>query len=324
MNAAPLLVSFNSIDKYLEALPEKQRCEYSSALFELHSRQLPPVSSAYCLAILFGYSLGFIYAMTKKPEKFYREFKIPNGKKTRRIFAPKVAIKVIQKWLGEHLSSNITFHPHVYGFVKGRSFVDAAKQHIGARWVLAVDIDNFFPSTSKESVLRSLTALGYSDDASELISDLCCLHDSLAQGSPASPVLSNLCMQSIDDSLIKLSEQYNVKVTRYADDITFSGTGEFDDGLKQYLQELIENSGFQLNHDKTYFADSETGKRLKVHGLLVKKDSVRLTKGYRNKIRIYKHMLKNGRISDADFLRISGHVRYSDFIDSIASLEDAT
>ncbi len=156
MNAAPLLVSFDSIDKYFESLPEKQRAEYSSSLAELHARRLPPVASAYCLAILFGYSLEFIYAMTKRPYKFYRVFDINNGKKVRRIHAPKVALKVIQKWLGEHLSSNITFHPHVCGFVKGRSFVDAAKQHIGARWVLSVDIDNFFPSISKERVLLSL------------------------------------------------------------------------------------------------------------------------------------------------------------------------
>jgi RNA-directed DNA polymerase len=316
MNAAPLLVSFDSIDKYLEALPEKQRSVYSPALTELHSRRLPPITTAYCLAILFGYSLDFIYAMTKRPDKFYRVFSIKNGKKTRRIYAPKVALKVIQKWLGEHLSGNLTFQPHVYGFVKGRSFVDAAKHHVGARWVFTVDIDNFFPSVSKERVLLSLMALGYSDNASELISDLCCLHDSLAQGSPASPVLSNLCMQSIDDSLIELSEKYSVKVTRYADDITFSGSGEFDDGLKQDLQELIENSGFQLNQDKTNFADSDTGKRLKVHGLLIKENTVRLTKGYRNKIRIYKYMLKNGRVSEADYSRITGHVNYSDFIDS--------
>lgn len=321
MNAAPLLVSFDSIDKYLEALPEKHRTAHSAVLSDLFSRGIPPITSAYCLAILFGYSLEFIYAMTKRPDKFYRVFDIKNGKKIRRIHAPKVALKVIQKWLGEHLSSNITFHPHVYGFVKGRSFVDAAKQHIGARWVLAVDIDNFFPSISKERVLLSLIDVGYSKQASELISNLCCLHDSLSQGSPASPVLSNLCMHSIDDSLLRLSEKYKVKVTRYADDITFSGTGDFDEGLKRELQELIKNCGFQLNDDKTNFADSATGKRLKVHGLLVKEDTVRLTKGYRNKIRIYKHMLKNGRISEDDYQRINGHVKFADFIDYSVSSE---
>lgn len=323
MNAAPLLVSFDSIDKYLEALPEKHRTAHSAALSDLFSRGIPPITSAYCLAILFGYSLEFIYAMTKRPDKFYRVFSIKNGKKTRRIQAPKVALKVIQKWFGAHLSNNLTFHPHVYGFVKGRSFVDAAKHHIGARWVLAVDIDNFFPSISKERVLLSLIAQGYSNDASKLISDLCCLNDSLAQGSPASPVLSNLCMQSIDDSLIKLSEKYKVTVTRYADDITFSGIGEFDEGLIRDLQELIKSSGFQLNDDKTYFADSTTGKRLKVHGLLVKEDSVRLTKGYRNKIRLYKHLQKSGRISEDDYHRINGHINFADFIDSMSGIKDA-
>ncbi|MBF4249174.1 RNA-directed DNA polymerase, partial [Vibrio anguillarum] len=71
-----------------------------------------------------------------------------HGKKLRTIHSPRVALKVVQKWLGYHLSSAISFDSHVCGFIKGRSFVDAAKIHEGAKWLYSVDIADFFPSVS--------------------------------------------------------------------------------------------------------------------------------------------------------------------------------
>lgn len=316
MNAAPLLVSFKSINKYLESLPETHRVEYSEEIQRLTAQSLPPVVSPYCLAVIFGYSLNFVYALSKKPSKFYRTFDIRKGQKKRTIHSPKVALKVIQKWLGYHLSNVMVFPPHVCGFVKGRSFADAAKQHISAKWVFSVDIVNFFPSISKFSISESLVTIGYSQQASDLIADLCCLNDGLAQGSPASPVLSNIYMKKIDDDLLSLAQKYTLKVTRYADDIVFSGVNDFDPNLEQDLELLFESTPFQLNKEKKYLASVNKGQRLKVHGLLVKEDKIALTKGYRNKLRAYKHMLNAGKIREDDIARISGHIKFSEFIEA--------
>lgn len=54
------------------------------------------------------------------------------------------------------MSNAIEFQPHVLGFVKGKSFADASKIHIGARWVLSIDIMDFFPSINKTNVIQSL------------------------------------------------------------------------------------------------------------------------------------------------------------------------
>ena len=315
MNAAPLLVSFNSLSKFLDALPEKHSDNYREQIESLVDKSLPPAASETCLAVLFGYSLDFVYALSKKQHKFYRSFKIQQGKKVRVIHSPRVALKVVQKWLGTHLSNAVSFESHVCGFVKGKSFADAAKIHQGANWVYSVDIEDFFPSISIFQTSNALESLGYSKDAAILLANISSLNFKLAQGSPASPVLSNIVMRDIDMRLKELANQYDLQVSRYADDIVFSGKGVFQEELPAELEDIFEATTFSLNKNKTYFADSEKGQRLKIHGLLVKEDKITLTKGYRNKIRAFRHMIEQGKVSKEDIPRLEGHLRFAEFIE---------
>lgn len=315
MKAAPLLVSFSSIEKYLDALQEDKSSVYSNAIKELVDRSLPPVVSVYCLSVLFGYSFSFTYSLLKRPDKFYRSFPIKQGRKIRRISSPRVALKVIQKWFGYHLSRVIEPYPHVFGFVSGRSFADAAAQHIGARWILSIDIVDFFPSITERNISDSLRSIGYSNEGADLAAGLCCLNGVLAQGSPASPVLSNIFMKSIDEDILRLANKYSLTVTRYADDIVFSGNDDFYEGMMAELEQIFSKTSLKINNNKIYFADATKGQRLKVHGLLVKEERINLTKGYRNKLRAYRHMLNEGKVREDDIARINGHLKFGEFIE---------
>ncbi|MCL1076927.1 RNA-directed DNA polymerase [Parashewanella spongiae] len=315
MNAAPLLVSFDTLKKFLDALPEKHRKSYQQQIEKLFTQSLPPSVSETCLAVLFGYSVDFVYALSKKQHKFYRSFKIKQGKKVRIIHSPRVALKVVQKWLGTHLSNAISFEPHVCGFVKGKSFADAAKIHQGARWVYSVDIENFFPSITVVQISGALEKLGYSEESAKFLANICSLNGTLAQGSPASPVISNIIMKDIDQRLIELAEKYVLKVSRYADDIVFSGKEPFSTDIPNELSSIFGLTPFLLNKNKAYFADSQKGQRLKVHGLLVKEDKILLTKGYRNKIRAFRHMVAQGKVSEGDLPRLKGHLTFAEFIE---------
>ena len=53
-----------------------------------------------------------------------------------------------------------------------------------------------------------------------------------------------------------------------------------------------------------------------VHGLLVKQDKIALTKNYRNKLRAYKHMIENNKVAEKDIKRLTGHINFSEFIES--------
>lgn len=312
VDVPPLLVSFSNSKQYIQALGSEIEEEYIDQIQHLIDECLPPVVSIRCLATLFGLSPSIIGALVKKPEKFYRTFNIPKGKSQRTIQAPKIALKVIQRWIGFHLAEKIQINDSVYGFVKGRSPVGAANVHCGARWIYSIDIENFFPSISLDQVISGLASIGYPPHGSEIIAKICSYNNALPQGSPSSPVLSNLVFKEADLKLNQLAKTYGLKFTRYADDIVFSGQDGFPENLKIEAKDIVERYGWVVSAKKEYF--SELPKRLKVHGLLVHGERPRLTKGYRNRIRAYKHLLHSNKIKEEDVCIIKGHISYSESV----------
>lgn len=312
MIAPPLLVSYSSLDEYLEALGSELRTLHEAEITRLYEKRLPIVVSFRCLSVLFGFSTNFVNKLAQQNWKFYRTFTIRKGKKKRTIHAPKVALKVIQKWFGYHLSETLNFGGYVYGFVPGKSAIDAANMHTNAHWVYSVDIENFFPTTTKEVIKESLKIVGYSLEAAELIANICCYKNTLAQGAPSSPVLSNLVFKELDKRLKEIADNNQIRFTRYADDIVFSGIGRFPTVIKDQIYGLFEETCWKLSPGKEYFA--EKPKRLKVHGLLVHGEKARLTKGYRNRIRTYKYLLSNGKVRSEDLDRITGHIKYGESV----------
>lgn len=314
MNPPPLLVSFDSVEQVLLALPEGMRSRYGGQLSELVGRGLPPIVSIRLVALLFGYSTKFMGSMRGAPEKYYRTFRIRKGRGYRLIHAPRVSLKVVQRWMGFHIAKSVVWPDFVTGFVEGRSHLTAARAHSGANWVYSIDIENFFPSVSRHRVRHVFEELGYSSYASDVCAALTCFNGGLAQGSPASPVLANLALASLDQQLNALCAQYGVRYTRYADDLVFSGVRDaVPEGFRSQVKQLVRADGWRLAEPKEYFAKSP--KRLKVHGLLVHCAEPRLTRGYRNKLRAYRHMLANRDLSENDKQRMQGHVTYADSVD---------
>lgn len=316
MLAPPLLVSYSSLEDYLSALSPEMREMYEEEIRALVDRQLPPVVSSRCLSVLFGYSTKFVNALALRNYKYYREFTIRKGNKRRKIQAPRVALKVIQKWFGHHLANTLPVEDYVYGFVSGRSAVDAASRHCGASWVYSVDIENFFPSTEYDVVVESLKGLGYSEKGARLITYLCCYGSCLGQGAPSSPVLSNLVMNPIDIQLKDVADELGITLTRYADDIVFSGRKDFPEELRLRVEKIFSGTGWKLSANKEYLAEVKNGQRLKVHGLLVNGEMPRLTKGYRNRIRAYKHLLATDKVKPEDRRRIIGHIKFAESVEN--------
>jgi len=315
VNPPPFLVSFLSVEQFLKALPEDVRTLYGDAFEDLASKGLPPVVSIRCLATLFGYSSKFTGALYQRTERYYRTFSIPKGRKRRTIHAPKIALKVVQKWFGFHLAEVVKFDESVFGFVKRRSAIKAAALHCESDWVYSVDIEDFFPSTPLSKVVGALIDLGYTPHGAGLIAKLCCYNGRLSQGSPASPILSNLVFRHADTELSAIAKKFELHYTRYADDIVFSGKGEFPEEIKTAVHTVIESRGWRIAAQKERLAKRPN--RLKVHGLLVHGEKPRLTKRYRNKIRAFKHLLANESVAPADVAKLKGHISYARSVDNL-------
>ena len=263
---------------------------------------------------MLGVNPGLIWSLATRPNRYYRTFNIPKGKGTRRITAPCVALKIIQKWLGYHLARAVPPQPHVYGFVPGRSHVDAAHIHCGAQWAISVDISNFFQTTPASLVMNTLKQLGYSDSSAMLLTMLTCYHGFLAQGAPSSPTLSNLCFSETDMALIRLSERYGCRITRYADDVALSGQGSMPAELRDELRNIFNTTPWSLAPDKESIQPVKG--RIKIYGLVVNGSHVRMTKGYRNKLRAYAHILSTRGDQVTDRHVLTGHVQYARHVEN--------
>jgi len=318
----PLYFSYDSLDQFLLILSPGLRQRHAEELKRLDDLKLPPMVSWSILSTAIGISPHFINSLIRNKNKYYRVFTIAKGKgKGKRVIeAPKVSIKLIQAWLAFHLSNNdnLKLCDAVHGFIPGQHGIyEAAKKHCGCDWVLSIDLKDFFRSISYRRVVDAFEQLVYTVAQAEKIAEITTYNTHLPQGAPSSPVISNLVFNNTDDAIIRFLEGKGICYTRYADDLTFSGSDvRYDiEKLKTDLLQLISSNGWVVANEKTHIAKAPN--RLKVHGFLVHAETPRLTKGYRNKIRAYAHLLNSGKVKAEDLDVIRGHVNYGKFIDKL-------
>ena len=147
---------FTSVDEFIHAMGPNCPPAEIDEIRRLSVLCLPPVSSREALSTMLGLNTGLIWSLEHRTHRYYRNFMIPKGKGFRQIAAPKIALKIIQKWIATQLERLYSPQEHVFGFVAGRSHIAAASKHCGARWVLSLDIKDFFPSTPQFVILSRL------------------------------------------------------------------------------------------------------------------------------------------------------------------------
>lgn len=196
---------------------------------------------------------------------------------------------------------NALYHTSAYAYIRNRMTVDAIKKHQqnNSHWFLKVDFHDFFGSTNKEFVMKMLSKIvpfdiimGPNRHELEEAIDLCFLDGKLPQGTPISPMLTNLIMIPIDHRLSKLLREKNLIYTRYADDILISGLQGFN--VKD-TQDLIRNvlaefdAPYTFKEEKTRYGSRE-GSNWNL-GVMLNKDN-KITVGHRNK-KTFRAMLTN-------------------------------
>jgi RNA-directed DNA polymerase len=225
-----------------------QRClDYAKPLID---KGFPVIYNTSHLSVLVGYRKDYIKRAVVYTPYFYRDFEIKkkNGK-LRKISEPLPSLKEIQDWILKNILEIEKVSPFAKAYRKKVSLIENVKFHKNQPKVLTLDISDFFPSIKTKSVELIFKAFGYSDLISNLLAKLCTRDGCLPQGTPTSPYLSNIYFKSADDLIIKYCLDNDIKYTRYADDLSFSGN--FDE---KQLIELVENTvrsmGLSLHPDK--------------------------------------------------------------------------
>lgn len=260
---------------------------------KLQTRGLPTLSTAKDLADAMGIGipqLRFLaFSRRVAPVTHYRRFRIP--KKTgglRLISAPMPRLKAAQAWVLTELLDKVELHAAAHGFRKGRSIVSNAEPHVGADVVVNLDVSEFFPTVSFRRIKGMFRSLGYGEHVATILALICSEPEVeeveldgrtffvakterfLPQGAPSSPAITNILCRGLDARLARQAEKLGFVYTRYADDMTFSGSGVASENVGRLLRRVrfvIEQEGFRVHPDKTRIL--RKGRQQEVTGLVV-------------------------------------------------------
>lgn len=258
------------------------------------------------------------YILYKQPAATkYSSFQIPKrsgGQRT--IKAPVERLKLLQRKLADLLQDCHNEIDAVYkrkdqiahGFKRDRSIITNARQHRNRRWVFNIDLEDFFPSINFGRVRGFFLKnrdFALQERIATVITQIACHENSLPQGSPCSPIISNLVAHILDMHLVKLAFECGCTYSRYADDLTFS-TNKKEFPLQiavpvatsaghtqlwlpgESLKQIIERTGFRINSKKTRMMYRDS--RQNVTGLIVNK-KINVAREYRHNIRAMVHRL---------------------------------
>ena len=160
--------------------------------------------------------------------------------------------------------------------------------HVGRDVVVNFDLKDFFPTLTWRRVKGKFRGLGYSEPVATALALICTEPDvdeveldgkrlfaqrgprRLPQGAPTSPALTNLICSRLDARLAGLAGRLGFTYTRYADDMTFSASGEAakkSGALLKYVEEIVTAEGFTVHPGKTRVM--RKGRRQEVTGLIV-------------------------------------------------------
>jgi hypothetical protein len=275
---------------------------------------LKNTTTLYDLADLLGYRpKSLAYILYRIPNELkYNEFKISkkNGEK-RTISEPTDRLKLLQSRLAsiltdchnEVIGNNSIKKSLSHGFRPNHSIKTNASKHTKKRYVFNVDLDDFFGTINFGRVRGYFIKdnnFSLEPTVATIIAQIACFNNKLPQGSPSSPIISNLIGHILDIRILYLAKKFGLTYSRYADDLTFStNLADFPSEIATLkdnekdtwdigstLNKTITRCGFKVNQSKTSMQYQEN--RQMVTGLVVNK-KVNIKSDYHRRLRAMCH-----------------------------------
>ena len=249
-------------------------------------------------------------------ELYYTIFRI--GKRV--ILAPCDELKKVQRYFKTAL--NWTYPLKINTF-------KSAKIHCGKKWVLKMDIKDFYNSVPHEyieKVVKNTCKKIKNADVNYYLM-ITTLNGKHPTGAPTSAHIANACFSPVDKRIKAYCNAFCVDYSRYMDDMTFSSDDKyFLNMIEKFVQKTLTNFGYKLNDKKTkYISDN---KQQNVLGVVVNNKDVRLPKTLRKKLRAMIHsysVFKSGGAKEVDLkyrtwdekslAKLNGYLAYAKQVD---------
>lgn len=254
--------------------------------------------------------------------RLYETFYIP--KKSgglRTINAPHEDLKAALRELKDIFERDfhVLYHTAAFAYIPNRSIINSLQRHQlnQSKWFLKTDFTDFFGSTTLDFLMHMLdmifpfclvTRSDSGRNALRTALSMCMLDGGLPQGTPISPMLTNLMMVPIDHRLFNEFHERGIVYTRYADDCLMSSkVGFMFTEQVQLINKVLSEfqAPFVIKDKKTRYGSS-AGSNWNL-GLMLNKDN-EITIGYKNAQRFnamcnnYIADRKNGKVWDYESL----------------------
>lgn len=283
-----------------------------------------PVFTLKHLAMLSGVDYSVLRHIVTRSVDSYDTFRIrkrpgPDGAiRTRLICVPTPQLMRVQRWINTNILSHVKPHDASVAFAPESKLRDAAIRHCEARWLVKLDIANFFESIPESSAYKVFRRLGFGRLIAFEMARICTRvpesrhnlrkwtgktatsappaisaysngwQGQLPQGAPTSPMLANLVCMRLDLRLAEIAKSEGLVYTRYADDITFSSLSKTFSRpraatlIGKVYQEMAR-AGLSPNRGKTTVVGP--GGRKIVLGVLVDRAQPKLSRQFKAKLR---------------------------------------
>jgi RNA-directed DNA polymerase len=297
------------------------------------------------------YTLGHLSQLTGAPWRYLRDIaarrrdpyvdidRPKRDGRTRSISSPEPFLMDVQRWVLHHVLSACDVHPSSYAYQRDRSIVHCARMHLGARWLIKLDVHDFFETIQERRVYPIFRRLGYARLLSLELTRLCTrvspsepvrrvyhkyqgrapysvdAEGHLPQGAPTSGALANVVAIGVDSKLSRLAQREGLVYTRYSDDLVFSAGRDFSRGraadVVRRASAILASDGFAAHRAKTRIVPP--GARHVILGLLVDEEQVRLSPEFKRRVEVHvRGVVKFG---------LAGHARHRRF-NSVLSMID--
>jgi len=270
-----------------------------------------------------GLSRAFIEKVARSASHEYKVYLVP--KRTggfREIHHPSRRLKALQRWLLENVLEALPVHTSATAYRKGQSILDNANVHVASRYLLRMDLKEFFPSITAGD-LRSYIVehpmffAGWTPSDVDIFCRLVCRNSVLTIGAPSSPALSNAVCYELDVGLSALAARSGVTYTRYADDLFFSSgrpgvLRQIEKGVGNVVAALKLPSNLKINVDKTRHSSKRGARR--VTGIVLGSDGrTHVGRCFKRKVRALIHAFDS--LDEPARASLAGMIAYATGLD---------
>lgn len=258
-----------------------------------------------------------LYLFSLNASQKYKVYSIPkrNGK-LRVIHHPAKELKEHQRLLAKIVFSKLPIHEAVFSYRKNISIKDLAVFHKANRFLIRIDLTDFFHSITakniREYLLKNLSNFDFklTNNDITLINSIVCRFDSLTIGAPSSPMISNTLLYEFDVAMNQFST--DIKYSRYADDLYFScNKPDILKSVIPFIKDFLSKYYIKLkiNEDKNIFTSKK--RKRTITGLVLTTDNkVSIGKNKKNEIKTLVYKYTQGNILDKELIYLKGYLSY--------------